>query len=213
MDKKTKTIVIVVLAIVVIGGLYFGINRWRQQRLATQILQEVYGVNAGLFGKITGASGLSNQAAQEIAKQMANVALQQKNEDAQEATKTPEGKYKATEEMTAYDVNSKAAVSEVKPIIEKVFGKTKLTSIYTTSYDSETLSYSMLEFTISRLANGADLGALNKVLTDKGLPILQSSIADKTAMVSAGNNETAMYSFGFEIDGQKVGVNITKANQ
>ncbi|MFH0815047.1 MAG: hypothetical protein V1902_03180 [Candidatus Falkowbacteria bacterium] len=213
MDKKTKTIVIAVLAVVVIGGLYFGINRWREQRLANQILQEVYGVNTGLFGKITGNSGISNLTAQEIAKQIANETLQQKNEEAQEAAKTPEGKYKATEEMAAYDANSKAAVNEVQPIIEKVFGKSKLTSVYTNAYASETLSYSMLEFTISRLATGADLGALNKVLTDKGLPILQSSIADKTAMVSAGNNETTMLSFGFEIDGQTIGVNITKTSQ
>lgn len=213
MDKKTKTIVIVLIALVVVGGLYVGVNRWRQQRLANQIFSEMYGVNAGLLGKLTGGGNVQAQVAKEIAKQIANEALQQKNEDAQNAAKTPEGKYKAIEEMTAYDAYSKIAATEARSIIEKVFGKTKLTSVYTSAYDSETLHYSILEFTISRLATGEDLGALNKVLTDKGLPILQSSISDKTAMVVAGNNETTMYSFGFEIDGQTVGVNITKNSQ
>lgn len=209
-----KTIIIILAAIVVVGGVYYGVNRWRQQQLANQILKGMYGVDAGLLGKITGGGGnITNQIAQEMAKEAAKDEAQQKEDEAKEAAKTPEDRYDEIEEAETYDADSKAAVSETKKIVEKVFGKAKLTSIYTSAYGSEDVQSSMMEFEISRLVTGADLGALNKALTDKGLPIIQSSISDKTAMVVAGNNETTMYSFGFEIDGQTVGVNIMKTNQ
>lgn len=210
MDKKTKTIVIVVLAIAVVGGLYYGINRWRQQRLVNQYLKEVYGLNTGLLGKVTGGvanSGINNQIAQEMARQ----AAQEKLDEAKEAAKTPEDKYNATAEMPTYDANSKALANEAKDIVEKAFGKAKLTSISSGMYGLSPGS-GVLEFNTARLTTGDDLGALNKILTDKGLPVLQSGIDNKTAMVMAGNNESSI-TFGFEIGEQVVGVTIMKTPQ
>lgn len=213
MDKKTKTIAAVVLAAVVIGGVYYGVNRWRQQQLANQILKEVYGLNntGGLMNKITGAGGsISDQMAKEMAKEAAKEEAKQKTDEAKEAAKTPEDRYNETEEMPTYDSNSKTVAAEAKNIMEKVFGKAKLTSISTNIYTSDMVGSALMEFTIARLTTGADLGELNKAMADNGLPILQSGIDNKTATVMAGDNETAVYSFGFEIGGQTVSVNIMK---
>jgi hypothetical protein len=212
MDKKTKTIVIAVIAVVVLGGLAYGYNRWRQQRLANQILKSMYGVDAGLLGGLTGGK-VQEQIAKEIARQAAQDALQQKNDEAKEAAKTPQDKYDATEEMPTYDANSKTIAGEAKDLVEKVFGKAKLISISTNIYGSDMAGSGIMEFEVARLTTGEDLGALNKALIDKGLPIIQSGISDKTAMIMAGSNETAMYSFSFDIGGQTVGANIVKSSQ
>lgn len=213
LDKKNAVIFLV--TVVVICGAYYGINHWRQQRLAGQILQDLYGVKTGVLNKLAGgvgSSGISNQVAQEIAKEMAKEEARQKSDEAKEAAKTPEDKYNETEEMPTYDANSKAVVAEAKNLVEKVFGKAKLTSVATNIYGSDMGGSGVTEFKIARLTTGADLGTLNKVLTDNGLPIIQSGIDNKTVGVMAGTNNAA-YSFGFEIGEQTVGVNIMKSNQ
>lgn len=212
MNKKTKTIVIVVLAVIVVGGVYFGINRWRQQRMANQILQGIYGVNTGgLLGKITGG-GISSQVAQEIAKEMAKEEAQQKADEAKEAAKTQEDKYNETEEMATYDANSKAVADEAREIMEKAFGKVKLTSISTGLYGGGVSGSGVVEFKTNRLTTGADLGALNKAFTDKGFQIMQSGIEDKNAGVMAGN-DSVVYTVNFEIGEQTVGMLVMKTNQ
>lgn len=212
-----KKIIIIILAVVVVaGGLYYGVNRWRQQQLANQILKEIYGVNTkGLLGNITTSGGgvISNKIAQEIAKEAAKDAAKQKIDEAKEAAKTPEDKYNETKEMPTYDANSKAVAADAKNIVEKVFGKAKLTSIYTNIYGGYAAGSGATEFKIARLTAGTDLDKLNKVLTDKGLPILQSGISNTTAEVTAGSYESVMYSFDFEIGGQTVDVNIMKISQ
>ncbi|MDD4995686.1 MAG: hypothetical protein PHW53_04470 [Patescibacteria group bacterium] len=216
-NKKTITVIIIVLAVLVVaGGLYYGYNRWRQQRMANQILQEIYGVNTGmggLLGKITGGGDLSEQIAQEIAKEEAESEAEQAAEEAREAAKTPKDRYNEAEEAEIYDDNSRSAAEEAKKDLEKVFGDVKLTAVSSSVYDSEGAVFSIMEFKISRLATGADLSALNEVIKDKGLEIIQSSIDDKTAMIMAGDMETYSYSVGFEVDGQDVSVNITKIAQ
>lgn len=208
MDKKTKMIVVVVLALVAVGGVYYSFNRWRQQRLVNQVLKEAYGVNTGLLGKLTGGGSVPEQVAREIANEAAKDALQQKTDEAKEAAKTPEDRYNEDKEMPTYDANSKAVAAEAKSIVEKAFGKAKLTSISTGLYGLGAGS-GVMEFKISRLATGNDLAGINKALTDKGLPILQSGIDNKTASVMAGSSENT-YTISFEIDGQTVGVSIIK---
>ncbi|MBI5732292.1 MAG: hypothetical protein HY982_02955 [Candidatus Magasanikbacteria bacterium] len=200
MNKKAKTIVVVVLAVVVVGGVYFGINRWRQQRLANQILKGVYGLDTGILGKLTGGGTVPEQVAKEIAKQAAKEEAQQKTDEAKEAAKTPEDRYNETEEMATYDANSKAIANDAKEIIEKAFGKAKLTTISTGMYGSGAAGSGVVEFKIARLTTGADLGALNKSFTDKGFNIMQSGIEDKNAGVMAGN-DNVVYTVNFDIGG------------
>lgn len=211
MDKKTKTIVVVVLAVIVVGGVYFGINRWRQQNLVNQYLKGIYGMDTGLLGKLTGG-GITSQIAQEMAKQAAQEEAQQKNNETQEAAKTPEDKYNATEEMPTYDANSKVVADEAKEIVEKAFGKTKLTSISTGLYGGGVGGSGVVEFRIARLATGADLGTLNKAFTDKGFQVMQSGMQDKNAGVMAGN-DNVVYTANFEIGEQTVSMVVMRTNQ
>jgi len=208
MDKKTKTIVIVVIAVVVVGGLYSGINRWRQQRIANQILKGVYGLDTGILGGLTGGGNIQEQ----IAKEMAKEEAQQKIDEAKEAAKTPKDFYDDAEEMPTYDANSKALVAETKDIVEKVFGKAKTTSVSSGIYGTEFIGSGVVEFIITRLTTGEDLGTLSTLLTDKGLPIMYSGIDNKSAGVMAGDDDVA-YTFGFEIGEQTVDVTIMKASQ
>lgn len=212
MDKKTTTTVVIVAAVVVVAGGLYGVNRWRQQQLAKQILKGVYGVDAGLLSGLTPGGNLQEQIAKELVKQGAQEEAKQKADEAKEAAKTPEDRYNETKEMPTYDANSKAIVAEAKAIVEKVFGKAKLTSISTGIYGAEFSGSGIMEFKIARLTTGDDLGALNKILTDMGLPIIQSGIDNKTAGVMAGTNEAA-YTFSFEMDQQVVGVNIMKTSK
>jgi len=196
-----KTIVIILVAVVVVGGGYYGINRWRRA--------------GGLSGVLIGGGGkLANLIGQETAKEEARQKAEEAQEqadEAEEAAKTPEDRYNETKEVTAYDANSKAAASEIKEIVEKVFGKAKLTSVAADTVDTTTVT--MMDFEIARLATGDDLSALNKALTDKGLPIIQSMIDNKSAILMAGSDESGTYAFGFEIGGQTVGASIIKTKQ
>jgi len=211
MDKKT--LVIVAASLLVVGGAYYGINRWRQQSLANQLLRQAYGLNTGLLGKFSGSGNVQEQIAKELVAQQAREEARQKVDEAKEAAKTPEDKYNETEEMPTYDATSARLVAEAKNIIQTVFGKAKLTSISSNVMGVGAAGYSFMEFEVPRLATGADLSAFIKAVTDKGLPVLQSGIADKTASITAGNNETATYSFGFEVGKQSVGVNIIQMTQ
>jgi len=209
MDKRTKTIVVVVLVIVITGGAYYGVNRWRQQRLVNQYLKGIYGTDAGgLLGKLTGNSGVPNQIAQEIAKE----AAQQQADEAKEAAKTPEDKYNEAEEMTTYDANSKAVADGAQEIINKVFGTAKITAISTGMYGGGVNGSGLVEFTIGRLTTGADLGAINKAFADKGFEIIQSGIQDKNVGMMASNDDTA-YTVNFEIETQTVSMIVIKSNQ
>lgn len=209
MDKKTiTTVVIVVAALVVVGGLYYGVNRWRQQRLVNQYLKGVYGTDAGLLGKIAGNGTIQEQ----IAKEMVKEEARQKIDEAKEAAKTPEDKYNETEEMATYDANSKAVADEAKGIMEKAFGKVKLTAISTSVYGGGVGGSGMVEFEIARLTTGADLGALNKAFVDSGFQVMQSGIQDKNAGVMAGN-DSVVYTVNFEIGGQTVSMIIMKTSQ
>ena len=114
--------------------------------------------------------------------------------------------------IAGYDANSKAVADEAKEIMEKSFVKAKLTSISTGLYGGGVDGSGVVEFTIARLATGADLGALNKAFTDKGFQIMQSGVQDKNAGVMAGN-DSVVYTVNYEIGGQTVGMVVMKTNQ
>jgi len=212
MNKQTKTIVIIVLAVVVIGGLYFGVNRWRQQRLANQILEQAYGLNSDLLGNVTGGV-ISDKVAREIAQEMAKEELAEQEEEAKEAAKTPRDHFSETVEMETYDDESAAIVSDARDIVEEVFGDNKVTSISAGAwYGGASTGSGYVEFKIARLTTGADLGKLNKVLTDKGFPIIQSGIDGTSAGVTAGN-DVLSYIISFEVGEQTVSVMIVNLGE
>ena len=211
MDKKTKTIAVVVVAVVVVCGLYFGINRWRQQRLVNQYLKGVYGLNTGMMGGLNSGGKIPDQVAKEIAKEMAKEEAKQQVDEAKEASKSPEDIYDDTKEMATYDANSKALADEVKKIMENAFGKVKLTSISTGLYGGVAGS-GAVEFKLDHLLTGSDLGALSKAFADAGFQVIQSGIEDKSASLMAGNDAVS-YVVGFEVEEQTVDVTVIRISQ
>ena len=210
MNNK-KTIIIVIVAVVVVAGAYFGYNRWRQQRLANQIMQEVYGVNTGgLLGKITGTGGgnIVQEIAKEAAKQDALDEAQRQKDEAAEAAKTPEDKYNDAAVMETYDANSKAVADEGMAIVESVFGKAKLAAI-STAYITTVPGSGVMSYMVPRVTTGADIAAFSKALTNNGLQIMQSGVDNTSAVIMAGN-DTGSYMIGFEIGGQEVSMTIMK---
>lgn len=211
MDQKTKTIVVVVAVVLVVGGLYYGINRWRQQRLVNQYLKGAYGLNTGILGGLNGGGNVSDQVAKEIAKEIAKEEAKQQAEEAGEASKSPEDIYDDTKEMATYDANSKALADEVKKIMENAFGKVKLTSISTGLYGGVAGS-GAVEFKLDHLTTGSDLGALSKAFTDAGFQVMQSGLEDKSASLMAGNDAVS-YVVGFEVEKQTVDVTVLRTGQ
>ncbi len=211
MDKKTTTIVVIVAAVLIVGGgAYYAYYRWQQQRMVSQVFKELYGVD---LSKVSGQTGIQGKVAEEIAKEIAKEEATQKQEEAREAAKTPEDRYNEAQAVEAYDDASKGVASEAQAIVEKVFGKAKLigysSGLYGLSADKNSGATS---FTIARLTTAADVGALNKYFTDKGLQVMSSGIDNQEAMVMAGN-DTEQYIVGFNINSQDVNVSIMRVSQ
>lgn len=184
-NKKTLIIVLVVVAVLIVGG--YAINRWRQGQLISQL----YGINTG-----------------KIAEEMAKEEAKQKTEEVSEAAKTPEDKYNETKEISTYDDNSKTVTSEAKEIVEKAFGKAKLTGFSSGLYAGANKS-GISAFKINRLTDAADAGTINKALTDKGLQIMNTSIDNQEVLIMAGN-DNVQYTIQFNIGEQEVTISIIK---
>ncbi|MDD4333193.1 MAG: hypothetical protein PHT51_03715 [Patescibacteria group bacterium] len=201
MDKKTKTIVIVVLAVVVVGGLYFEFNRWRQQRLANQILKEMYGVNTGLLGGLTGGNGISKEIAQELAKEAVKQEAQQKADEAKEAAKTPEDKYNETKETAVVGEVSPIVASEIEPAIKAVFGETKMTSYGTGYMVSQNGSFGA-NFSVPRVVTADDLNKLSLEFKNKGYAVVSSSAESGSGNVTMMKGEESTLTFSYSDNGE-----------
>lgn len=201
--NKNTLILIVVGAVIVVGGASYRIYRWQQQRALTNSIQALYGLSNGLSGSIP------NQVAQEMAKQAAKEEAKQKTDEAREAAKTPEDRYNETTEMPAYDENVRTVSAAAKEIVEKAFGKSKLTSFSTGFFGGTTKGSGIAAFKIARLATAMDVGTISTALVDKGLQIITSGTDNKEAMIIAGT-DAVQYSISFSIGEQDVMVTIMK---
>jgi hypothetical protein len=195
MDKKTKTIVIVIIAVVAVGGLYYGFNRYRQQRLAQKMINSIYGNGV-----------LSGDVANQIAKGLAEQAVQDKADEAKEAAKTPEDKYNdATEAVSASGVST-ILNSEVKPKVEAVFGKAKLVA-YSNGFMGGTGSF-FASFKTPRIVTSADLGQLVKKFTDDGYTITYDTAEGDSANVML-QKDGAYITCGYENGGESQEISIS----
>lgn len=202
MDKKTKVITGAIIAVVVVGGLCLGYNRWRQQRLANQILQEMYGGNTGLLGKITGnTGGISGQVAQEIVKEAAKEEKKQKEEEAKEAAKTPEDKYNETKEAAVVGEVLPAMSSEIKPAIEAVFGKVKITA-YGTGYMGSLNKSFTATFKVPRVVAANDLSQLSSKLAAEGYKTISSGAESEGGNLTLMKNDSISLTFSYGNNGE-----------
>lgn len=199
MNKKTKIIIIVALAVVVVGGVYYAYNNWRKQKLLRDYLTQL-GVPESQLGDA--AKQMSTKDLADIYQGMAG------DEYEEEKPKTPKQLYEESTAVEVFDDNSKSIVNETKSFIEQVFGKAKLTSIsggYMGVKGSGIAAYRL-----SRKIQSDDVTFLNKALTDRGFTIFSSSIDGKDAMIMAMKGEAEQITVSFTIDEQDIGIFFLK---
>lgn len=204
MDKKTKTIVIIAVAVVVIGGAIFGYNRWRQQQLANLFLREMYGLNTGMMGGLAGGGKISNQMAQEIANQAARDAAQQKADEAKEAAKTPADRFNETQTVSLTGAMSSLVKEKIEPQLIAVFGQVKPV-IFSSSYMGQENSF-LVSFKVPRVIASDDANKLVEAFTKSGYTSAMNSItADSANLLFDNDKATISISYENPAD-QEIGV-------
>lgn len=192
--KKINPIVIVVIAVVVIGALYFGANRWRQQQYVNQ-LAKLYGGNAGLLGGLTGGNnGLTEQMLKEIAKEAAKEEAQQKVDEAKEAAKTPLDRFNETKAVSLTSQASSAIRGTIESQLTAVFGKVKPT-LFSGNYMKQGNSY-LAVFKVPKVPTSDDMNKLVEELTRSGYTDAMSTIEAEAAnllMEKDGNTISIYY--------------------
>jgi hypothetical protein len=203
MDKKTRTIVIIVVAVVVLGGASFGYNRWRQQRLAKQILANMYGINTGMMGGLTGGN-IQERIAQEIIDQEKKDEEQQKKDEAEEAAKTPEDRYNETAAVSLTGQIAALVKAQVEPQLTAVFGKIKPT-LFSNAYMGQENSF-LITFKVPRVITSDDANKLVDEFTKAGYTSAMNSIgADSANLLMDSAKATISISYENPAD-QEIGV-------
>jgi len=192
--KKMNPIVIVVIAVVVIGALYYGATRWRQQQYVKQ-LTKMYGGDAGLLGNLTGGnSGLTDQMIKDIAKESAKEEAKQKEEEAKEAAKTPQDKFNETKEVALVGGTSSILKTTIESPLKAVFGNIKAT-LFSGNYMKQGDSY-LAVFKVPKAPTSEDINKLVGELTKNGYVSGMNTIEADAAhiiMEKDGNSLSVYY--------------------
>ncbi len=192
--KKINPIVIVVIAVVILGGLYYGATRWRQQQYIKQ-LAKMYGGDPSLLSNLTGGNnGLSDQMLQDIAKEAAKEEAEQKKEDAKEAAKTPQDKFNETKEITLTGDTSSIVKTTIESPLKAVFGNIKAT-LFSGNYMKQGNSY-LASFKVPRAPTNEDMNKLVNELTKNGYVSGMNTIEADAAhiiMEKDGNSLSVYY--------------------
>jgi len=190
MDKKIKTdgkkmnpIVIVVVAIVIIGGLYYGATRWRQQQYINQLAKLYGGGSAGLLGGLTGGGNgqISDKLLKEIADQDAKNEAEQKKEEDKEAAKTPQDKFNETKEVALTGDTSSIVKTIIESPLNAVFGKIKPT-LFSGNYMGQGSSF-LVVYKVPKVITSDDMNKLIGELTKNGYTVGMNSIEAEAAQI------------------------------
>jgi len=190
-SKKMNPAVIVVVAIVVIGALYYGTNRWRQQQYLNQ-LAKMYGSDAGLLGNLTGAGNgqINQEMLKKIAEEAAKEEAKQKQEDAKEAAKTPEDKFNETKSVALANSASVTAKSIIEPELIAVFGKIKPT-LFSGNYMKQGDSF-LVVYKVPRQLTSEDMNRLVGELTKNGYTDAMTTIGAESAQIVMEKNGNSL---------------------
>jgi hypothetical protein len=202
MDQKTKPvgkklnpIVIVVVAIIVIGALYYGTTRWRQQQYINQ-LAKMYGGNAGLLGNLTGGNnGLTQDMLKKIAEESAKEETQQKVDDAKEAAKTPLDRFNETKEVALTANVSSVVKSVIETQMLAVFVKIKPTLV-SGNYMKQGDSF-LVVYKVPRQPTSEDMNKLVEELTKSGYTAGMNTVEAESAQIIMDKNGNSV-SIGYE---------------
>jgi hypothetical protein len=192
--KKTNPVVIVVIALVVLAGLYYGAKRWRQQQYVNQ-LTKLYGGEAGLLGGLTGGNGgLSQKMIEELAKEAAKNEAQEKADEAKEAAKTPLDRFNETKTVDLTPTFSSMLKSTVEGPMTAVFGKIKPT-LFSGNYMKQGDSF-LVVYKVPRQPTSADMNKLVEEFAKDGYIDAMSTIEAEAAnllMEKDGNTLSIYY--------------------
>jgi len=201
MDKKTLTTVIVVVgAVIIVGGVFAGINRWRAQRAVNSALKDLYGITGNV-------NGLEGQVAQQIAKEMGQAAdADQKTEEA----KAPGDKFNEAKDAIVIGEIPTMLGKDITPKMNAVFGQTKITG-FSNGYMGTTGSF-LVMYKIPRVASAQDLNNLVKQFTDNGYVSINSGTDGTAVNVMLQKGEDVLtISYDSGSDDQQISIMFIKA--
>lgn len=172
-----KTLIIIAVVIVVIGGLYYGINSWLKGRSAQQALQDTT-KDVTQSGLGTGTGG--------------------------EAVKTPIDLFNETEEVTLSSKTLPIFTENMKPEIEKIFGKSKVTSYGMYSYYKGSFT---AELKVPRVIIPEDLTKLEEFYLKEEFKTTENSVsADLGTLTMSKDDGTEIEFSYYSFDNQNIRV-------
>jgi len=202
--KKNNPIVLVVIALVVLGGLYYGAKRWRQQQYLNQ-LAKLYGGDAGLLGNLTGGNGgLNKKLVEEMAKEAAKEEAKQKEDDAKEAAKTPLDRFNETKTVDLTPTFSSILKSTVEGPMTAVFGKIKPT-LFSGNYMKQGDSF-LVVYKVPRQPTSADMNKLVEELAKNGYTDTMSTIEAEAANILMEKDGNALSAYYEDPKTQEIGI-------
>lgn len=193
MEKnKFLTPIIVVVAVLVIVGGYFAWQRYQRERAVRQL---VGGLENAFAGKNVGDLAKLAEEASKIAEESGIT---------EEAGQTDP--YGEAEEITTGNALVEKANSEIKPMLEEIFGGAKLTYYLSNVIGNDENSGSVV-FTVKRPFGSGDAAKFTETIKSGGYQIVTSSQSDGGLSVLANKNG-GQYTFGAEKDGQEITIVI-----
>jgi hypothetical protein len=180
MNKKTLIIILVILLIV--GGLCYGASSWLKGRSIQQAFQDM---TKGSFKQDLGTGTTTNG----------------------EVIKTPEDIFNETKEVVLSSNTLPIFTENVKPEIEKVFGKSKVIS-YGKYYDYEGSFKAVLK--VPRLILPEDLTKLEEFYAKEGFETTTNEVTADSGTLIMSNKGTEI-EFSFFGDDQNISIWYTPA--
>lgn len=175
-----KTLIIVVIALLVVGGLYFVANGWLKGRSIPQAFMDtIKGVpQPGLgTGIVTGGG---------------------------EVVKTPNNLFKETEEVVLSSKTLPFFTENVKPEVKNVFGEAKVTAYGKYSYYEGSFT---AELTVPRVITPEDLTKLEEFYAKEGFETTENSVSVGSGTLGMSKNDGTEIEFSYyDFDNQNIRV-------
>ena len=210
-NKKTVTIVVIVLAVAIIAsGAYYGYNRWRQQRLVNEYYQALYGTSVpgmgGLLGGGTG--GLSADAISELAKLQAEEYAKQEVQDAadeaKEAAKTPTDKYNEAEAAYLSGNVSSLFDQVARSEVESIFGKCKIIASTIGYFGAEGFAVQLM---VPEKVTAESFDKLTTKFSDQGYQSAYGEITANNGMIML-QKDNASLTLSFDVESDEQGITV-----
>jgi len=205
MDKKNLKLVLILVGVaVVLGGCYYGWQKYRQVSLVKNYLKQI-GIPAEYYKEVmkNGGGSISEEALKTILEKGGGALGGLTGgglvgggtvPEEEEAEKTPEQIFAETAEV---GIGNEAFVKEVeqtvRPILTNIFGGAKITTSFSNYFGADAPA---LAYKLKRLTTASDAAALTEKLTAAGFSVeMSSASSDSAYIVVQKGNDT--YTFNY----------------